>query len=331
MTTEAPIADPGTHSREFRLDVMNQCLLRDSEEISLRPKAFAVLQHLADRAGRLVTKEDLLADVWADAFVGEEVLKGCIRELRQALGDEAKNPRFIQTLPRRGYRFIGSLPALAELPSTPSCHPFRRSRSCSRRTRPAVFGREAETARSLETCLEKALHGERQIVFVSGDNGIGKTALVDSFLARAARGFRDRHRLRPVPGALRQGRGLHAGARGAGARRPRGGHRPPGAAAQPPRADLAGADAVAGRRSRAGGAAAPGRERDARADAARDRPGARGPDRGDPPGAGARGPPLERLLDDRPHLVAGQASGAGPPAADRHLSADAREHRQAIR
>ena len=112
MTTGAPSIDPGGQTQDVRLDVTNQCLLRDSEEISLRPKTFAVLHHLAQHRGRLVTKEDLLNEVWADAFVGEEVLKGCIRELRQALGDEAKNPRFIQTHPRRGYRFIGSLPVV---------------------------------------------------------------------------------------------------------------------------------------------------------------------------------------------------------------------------
>lgn len=177
------MTDRKTHTGEFRLDTENQCLVADSGEIPLRPKAFAVLRYLADRAGQLVIKEDLLTKVWPDAFVGEEVLKGCISELRQALGDDAKNPRYIKTVPRRGYRFIGSLagtdsPAV-ELPTLP---PF--AERASRELAP-VFGRESEMAR-LEDCLQKALHGERQIVFVTGDNGIGKTALVDGFLVRAA-------------------------------------------------------------------------------------------------------------------------------------------------
>ncbi len=168
---------------EYRLDLNNQCLLRDAEEISLRPKAFAVLQKLAEHAGQLVTKEDLLDSVWAGTHVQEEVLKGCIRELRQAFGDDPRQPRFIRTLPRRGYRFIGSLPVenrevLAPSLTGQALPPFTEAS--------AVFGRQGELS-GLEACLEKALLGERQIVFVSGDSGIGKTALVDSFLARAAR------------------------------------------------------------------------------------------------------------------------------------------------
>ncbi len=181
------MSDLPTESGDYRLDLDNQCLLRDSEEISLRPKAFAVLQKLAEHAGQLVTKEDLLDSVWAGTHVQEEVLKGCVAELRQALGDDPKKPRFIRTLPRRGYRFIGSLPALDRQPPGGA--------SGQRQAGPplptftdagAVFGRQHELA-GLEACLERALLGERQIVFVSGDSGIGKTALVDSFLAWASR------------------------------------------------------------------------------------------------------------------------------------------------
>jgi len=103
-------------SSEFSLDVQNQCLLFRSEEISLRPKTFALLQHLVDNDDKLVAKEELLEAVWSGSIVGDEVLKGCIRELRQAFGDDPKDPRFIRTYPRRGYRFIGSL-AVKGLPT----------------------------------------------------------------------------------------------------------------------------------------------------------------------------------------------------------------------
>ncbi|HTQ59730.1 MAG TPA: winged helix-turn-helix domain-containing protein [Candidatus Solibacter sp.] len=95
----------------FRLDSVNQCLLRrrdtgDDERIRLTPKAFAVLQYLVENAGRLVTQEELLNSLWPDTFVQPEVLKSHILDVRSALGDDAKHPKFIQTHAKRGYEFI---------------------------------------------------------------------------------------------------------------------------------------------------------------------------------------------------------------------------------
>jgi len=72
----------------------------------LTPKAFSVLQCLAQRPGRLVTKDELFDKVWAGVFVGDAALKVCIREIRRTLADDAKAPQFIETVHRRGYRFI---------------------------------------------------------------------------------------------------------------------------------------------------------------------------------------------------------------------------------
>ncbi|HWP53873.1 MAG TPA: transcriptional regulator, partial [Pyrinomonadaceae bacterium] len=91
----------------FCLDLANGQLWRGSQPIKLRPKAFAVLDHLIARPGQLVTKDDLLHAVWPGTFVGEAVLKVTIRQIRDALGDDPKTPRFIETAHRRGYRFIG--------------------------------------------------------------------------------------------------------------------------------------------------------------------------------------------------------------------------------
>ena len=101
----------------FRLDSVNQCLWRrrdtgDDERIRLTPKAFAVLQYLVENAGRLVTQEELLNSLWPDTFVQPEVLKSHILDVRSALGDDAKHPKFIQTHTKRGYEFIA--PVLAE-------------------------------------------------------------------------------------------------------------------------------------------------------------------------------------------------------------------------
>jgi pimeloyl-ACP methyl ester carboxylesterase/DNA-binding winged helix-turn-helix (wHTH) protein len=94
---------------EFRLDPVSGHLYRADEAVALAPKAFALLQFLAGHAGRLVSKQELLSAVWPGVFVGDAVLKGTIRELRKALADDSHEPRFIETLHRRGYRFVASV------------------------------------------------------------------------------------------------------------------------------------------------------------------------------------------------------------------------------
>jgi DNA-binding winged helix-turn-helix (wHTH) protein len=93
----------------FTLDVADERLCRGGEAIALRPKTFAVLRCLVERANRLVTKQQLIEHVWEGTRVSDTVLKVCIRELRVALGDSPVEPRFIQTAHRRGYRFIAAL------------------------------------------------------------------------------------------------------------------------------------------------------------------------------------------------------------------------------
>jgi predicted ATPase/DNA-binding winged helix-turn-helix (wHTH) protein len=164
----------------FRLDTVNQCLWRaggagEDERVSLTPKAFAVLLYLVDRAGRLVTQEELLEAVWPDTFIQPEVLKYQIADIRGVLGDQAKNPVFIETLPRRGYRFVAAVRDGARADS----------RTLTSTARGRLVGRARELA-ELRARFEMALRGERQIVFVTGEPGIGKTALVDEFQRQAA-------------------------------------------------------------------------------------------------------------------------------------------------
>src|SRR6185436_16947332 len=101
----------------FCLDLAGECVWRGSQAIKLRPKAFAVLDYLISRPGQLVTKEELLAAVWPETFVGEAVLKVTVRQLRDALADDSKSPRYIETAHRRGYRFIGKLGECFTLPA----------------------------------------------------------------------------------------------------------------------------------------------------------------------------------------------------------------------
>src|SRR6266849_1216802 len=93
----------------FRLDVLNQQLWHEEELLPLRPKTFAVLRYLVEHAGRLVAREELIKAIWPDTHGAEKGPKRCILELRAALGDRADDPRFIETVGRRGYRFIAPL------------------------------------------------------------------------------------------------------------------------------------------------------------------------------------------------------------------------------
>ena len=164
----------------FTIDTENETLLKGVEKIHLRPKTFTLLRHLASQPGLLLTKDELMNAIWPDCNVGEEALKHCIVEIRKALGDNAETPRFIETVHRRGYRFIGkSLPPHKDkakkqsYPKTGTQDPTPVSSS--------FVGRKTELAQ-LERHFEKAMQGGRQIVFVSGEQGIGKTSLVDAFL-----------------------------------------------------------------------------------------------------------------------------------------------------
>jgi pimeloyl-ACP methyl ester carboxylesterase/DNA-binding winged helix-turn-helix (wHTH) protein len=109
---------------EFRLDPISGHLYRRNETVPLAPKEFTLLRFLAAQSGRLVSKQELLAAVWPDVFVGDAVLKGSIKELRKALGDDSHEPRFIETAHRRGYRFIAHVTVLDGVaPATPAAAP----------------------------------------------------------------------------------------------------------------------------------------------------------------------------------------------------------------
>ena len=90
----------------FRLDTANHCLWRDAERVSITPKAYDVLCYLVENSGRLVTPDEMLEAIWADTYVNPEVLRKYILEIRKALGDKSDDPQFVETVPKRGYRFI---------------------------------------------------------------------------------------------------------------------------------------------------------------------------------------------------------------------------------
>src|SRR5215510_6539296 len=88
------------------LDTVDQCLWYGERRVALTPKAYSLLVYLAERPGRLVTKDELLDAVWSGAVVTDGVLKVCVRELRIALRDDARSPSWIETRHRRGYALL---------------------------------------------------------------------------------------------------------------------------------------------------------------------------------------------------------------------------------
>lgn len=108
---EGVVVSPDVRYRfgAYRLEPADARLWRGGEAVSLTPKAFDVLTHLVARAGRLVTKRELLETLWADVFVGDAALKVCIFEIRRALDDDPKHPAYIETVHRRGYRFVADV------------------------------------------------------------------------------------------------------------------------------------------------------------------------------------------------------------------------------
>ena len=197
----------------FRLEPSDEELWHGDTRIALGRKAIAVLRRLVEQPGQMVGKDDLFDAVWPQTAVSEAVLTTAIRELRHALGDPARTPRFIETVHGRGYRFIA---------------PVAQRNGAMRGADPSLrlVGREEQLAQ-LHEWLATVRHGTRRIGFVVGEAGIGKTVLAERFLAEAA----------ASGGALighgqciehyGRRRGLPAGPRNSGAARPRecGAHR----------------------------------------------------------------------------------------------------------
>lgn len=155
----------------FRLDETNQNLWRGESRVELTPKAFGVLDYLVEHAGRLVSQEELLNALWPGTYVNPEVLRKYVLEIRRALGDRPDKPAFIETRPKRGYQFVARV-IDESLPGT------------SYRNETRFVGREAALS-VLRRHLTKALHNEPQVLFITGEPGIGKTTVVDEFQRQA--------------------------------------------------------------------------------------------------------------------------------------------------
>jgi DNA-binding winged helix-turn-helix (wHTH) protein/predicted ATPase len=172
-----------THSLRFvpfRLDLGAEQLWHGEEARPLTRKAFAALRYLVVHAGQLVTKDALIAAVWDVPYDSDMALAACIREIRRALDDPAHAPQFVATVRGRGYRFLADV----TVETSPSAAVGANVEGAPHRPG-LLVGREGELAQ-LQQCWMQAQQGARQVVLVTGEAGIGKTTLVDAFVAQAA-------------------------------------------------------------------------------------------------------------------------------------------------
>ncbi len=188
-------------------------------EVQLEPRAMEVLVYLAENFEQVVSRQQIIDAVWRQEFVSDATLSGAVAKLRRAFGDDARNPRLIETLSKRGYRLLvrpvgelemayrpggdargrghagavadaGSRPAAAVALAEPaaSVTPFPEVRADP--DRPVFVARQAELAR-LDGWLQRALDGSGRVAFVTGEAGTGKTALLQELVRRAADSHQD--------------------------------------------------------------------------------------------------------------------------------------------
>jgi DNA-binding winged helix-turn-helix (wHTH) protein len=154
------------HFGRYQLDPA-QGLMRGTQEVRLTPKSLGVLCLLAEHAGHVVTKEELFRAVWPDTAVTDSALTSCIKELRHALDDDARHPRFIETLHRRGYRFLAptSAAVLADAERRASCRLVCGTREFQLPDGEHVAGRDADANIWLDSLKVSRRHAR---VVISG-------------------------------------------------------------------------------------------------------------------------------------------------------------------
>src|SRR5215831_14799508 len=155
----------------FRLEMTQARLWCGEQVIPLRPRTAAVLRYFVEHPGQLVTKTELRQHIWPGTHVSDTVLRVCVRELRVALADAADAPQYLQTVGRQGWQWL--------VPGDGSAVPLAAARP--------IVGRQAEVG-ALERWFAGAATGERQLVFLSGEAGIGKTTVLDLWLSHLAAG-----------------------------------------------------------------------------------------------------------------------------------------------
>lgn len=167
----------------FRLDTATQLLCNDESCVHLAPKVYRLLLYFLLHSGRLLSHEELFNAVWDGRIVDDSALRLAVNSLRNVLQDDSKAPHYILTVCKRGYRFLALVTVLeccriAEANEAGLLH-YRLQAQAS----PARFECTQELV-ELQESFQIASNGIRRLVFMQGDQSIGKTALLDSFLAK---------------------------------------------------------------------------------------------------------------------------------------------------
>src|SRR5262245_32917642 len=187
----------------YTLDTQRYEVRRGGQPVHVRRKVFQLLAYLLAQRERVVPKQELCEQLWPEQFISDATLDDCLAEARRAVGDSGRAQQVIKTLHGRGYRFVAPLTVLDQA-AAPGAVPLehRAAPETTRRRAPTVLrgpdavqvpvaesallvGREAELAH-LYQCFAQAHAGQRQLVLLTGEPGIGKTALVDAFLHQVA-------------------------------------------------------------------------------------------------------------------------------------------------
>src|SRR5262245_30253580 len=163
------------HDRPFRfasfhVDIDDKSVWREGSRLELAPKPFGVLCYFVAHPGRLVTLDDLKRTVWGTRHIGDATVVSAIKTVRQVLGDTATAPQFLATVRGQGYRFLGDL---------------HQSINHGLPTPRSIVGREEELT-VLARVLTETEQASRRVVFITGELGIGKTALLETFVQRLA-------------------------------------------------------------------------------------------------------------------------------------------------
>jgi DNA-binding winged helix-turn-helix (wHTH) protein len=175
------MAPDGFRFEQFRLDARNRRLLRDGAPVDLNARYLDALVLLVCEQGRLVSKDRFLAEVWRGVPVTDEALTQCIRTLRRRLGDDAARPRFIETVPKYGYRFIAPVEAVkGEAPAGAGPLELPSFREAFLRTIPA-----AAAGGGLAGALGGLLYGAFSLA-PAADAGLGSTSVIMVLIALTA-------------------------------------------------------------------------------------------------------------------------------------------------
>lgn len=165
----------------FEVDDERFDLRRDGAPVPVQRRTFDLLLYLVRSRDNVATREDLLRHVWPDAVVSAPALTQAILTVRRALGDDVGDPKIIQTVRARGYRFIADV----DVRGGPGEAPAPADRTASLRRRPPFVGR-AGAVEHLAMAIDDARRGQGRVVFVLGEQGIGKSRLVDEIEARSS-------------------------------------------------------------------------------------------------------------------------------------------------